>query len=214
MHHFQQAPPHNSPSGSAPHPQSNVNPSHLRQGNMQSNMPPLPPPAPSNYGSFQQPSQIPTVAQGWFSNNNIAAPQASHPATIPQPPPPPQAERTPPIKADQWDEIYLGVLHTQDAAKLRELLSHTNPELIMPTNGAPLVSQAVILTLVHRVGYLHYSFPAPFLTIHVSALCYCRRNDDGNRGVIQDVSLVASAFCSFPSARGSSTLSRVFNPCR
>jgi hypothetical protein len=84
--------------------------------------------------------------QPWFG---IAAPQASHPATIPQPPP--QPERTPPIKADQWDEIYLGVLHTQEPSKLRDLLAHSNPDVIMPLSGQALVSQAVILTLVHRV---------------------------------------------------------------
>ncbi|KAH6918752.1 hypothetical protein BKA70DRAFT_1248170 [Coprinopsis sp. MPI-PUGE-AT-0042] len=106
-----------------------------------------PPPAPQ-----PQPAQGP-VHQQWFG---IAAPQASHPATIPQPipqpAPQPQAERSPPIKPDQWDEIYLGVLHTQNSLKLRDLLSHTNPDVIMPLNGQPLVSQAVILTLVHRLA--------------------------------------------------------------
>ena len=110
--------------------------------------PNIPPPqGPSNYGNFP-PAQVPAP---WFPAT-IAAPQASHPATLPQPPPQPQSERSPPIKNEQWDDVYLGVLHTQDAAKLRELLSHTNPELIMPLNGTPLVSQAVILTLVHRVS--------------------------------------------------------------
>lgn len=130
---------------------------HLRS----QNIPPVNPP-PSNYGHThnnfqqqqqQQPQQQPLHAP-WFASG-IAAPQASHPATLPQPPPPqpqPQQERTPPIKPEQWDEMYLGVLHTQDASKLRELLSHTNPELIMPLNGNSLVSQAVILTLVHRLS--------------------------------------------------------------
>lgn len=87
----------------------------------------------------------------------IAAPQASHPATIPQPPPTQTSQdRTPPpIKAEQWDEVYLGVLQTQDATKLQDLLGHTNPDVIMPLSGPCLVSQAVILTLVHRVrGFL------------------------------------------------------------
>jgi len=32
------------------------------------------------------------------------------------------------------------------------LLSRTNPEVVLPLNGPPLVSQAVILTLVHRLS--------------------------------------------------------------
>ncbi|EAU88362.2 hypothetical protein CC1G_05128 [Coprinopsis cinerea okayama7 len=116
-----------------PQPYSHPHPHQVYQ--------PVPPPQP-------QPAPGP-VHQPWFG---IAAPQASHPATIPQPLPQPQPERTPPIKADQWDEIYLGVLHTQDVDKLRDLLGHTNPDLIMPLNGQPLVSQAVVLTLVHRLS--------------------------------------------------------------
>jgi hypothetical protein len=91
---------------------------------------------------------------------------------MPQPPPQQsQQNQSPPIKADQWDEIYLGVLHTQDASKLRELLSHTNPELIMPLNGPALVSQAVILTLVHRVrGLLFFFFSLVSSTPQLSAV--------------------------------------------
>ena len=88
----------------------------------------------------------------WF---NIAAPQASHPATLlqqqQQPVSVPVPERTPPAKTEDWDDVYLGVLHTQDSLKLRDLLSRTNPDHVFSINGTPLVSQAVILTLVHRV---------------------------------------------------------------
>jgi hypothetical protein len=67
--------------------------------------------------------------------------------------PPPAVAAAPPLlsKADQWDELYLGVLTSQDVGKLRDLLARTNPEIVLPLNSAPLVSQAVILTLVHRV---------------------------------------------------------------
>ncbi|KAK7049242.1 hypothetical protein VNI00_005843 [Paramarasmius palmivorus] len=158
LHHIQQAPQphHGSPAGSG---SSNINQSHLRQPNVQAN---LPPPStqvsPNNYsvphGTYPPPPppqvqpQQSMLSHPWLSNN-IVAPQASHPAI---PPPAPQAERTPPIKPEQWDEIYLGVLHTQDATKLRDLLAHTNPEVIMPLQGQVLVSQAVILTLVHRLS--------------------------------------------------------------
>ncbi|KAJ6618338.1 hypothetical protein B0H10DRAFT_2030437 [Mycena sp. CBHHK59/15] len=154
LHQFQQQPQQvrNSPGPSVQHAQpGGMSQPHMRQQN-------VPPAAqPQNYPpNFQQPPHIPPVLQHptWYVPPPIAAPQASHPATMPQPPPQQsqQQDRTPPIKADQWDEIYLGVLHTQDATKLRELLSHTNPELIMPLNGPTLVSQAVILTLVHRLS--------------------------------------------------------------
>ncbi|KAJ7261361.1 hypothetical protein B0H12DRAFT_1106443 [Mycena haematopus] len=150
LHQFQQPQQvRNSPGPSVQqHPQA-AN-AHLRQ----QNMPPPPPQQPPNYPgphNFQQP-QPPVMHPGWYGPA-IAAPQASHPATMPQPPPQPaQQERTPPLNADQWDDVYLGVLHTQDPSKLRELLSRTNPELIMPLNGPPLVSQAVMLTLVHRLS--------------------------------------------------------------
>ncbi|KAJ7684688.1 hypothetical protein DFH06DRAFT_1156346 [Mycena polygramma] len=147
LHQFQ--PPqqvHNSPGPSVQQhvPASNA---HLRQQNIP------PPPQPQNYPhNFQQPPPPPVMHPAWYGPA-IAAPQASHPATMPQPPPQqPQQERSPPIKPDQWDDVYLGVLHTQDPSKLRELLSHTNPELIMPLNGPTLVSQAVLLTLVHRLS--------------------------------------------------------------
>jgi hypothetical protein len=60
------------------------------------------------------------------------------------------------MKPEQWDEAYLSVLQTQDGKKLQDLLARTNPEVIMPLNGPCLVSQAVILTLVHRVRYYFY----------------------------------------------------------
>jgi len=44
------------------------------------------------------------------------------------------------------------VLGTQDPRQLRELLSRSNPDVIMPLKGSPPLSQAVILTLVHRLS--------------------------------------------------------------
>lgn len=135
LHRQQQMPP--PAQGPAPYPTHSFQPAQVPvpQQQQQQSQAPVPQPAP-----LQQP---------WY--NNLAAPQASHPASMPQAPMPPQAERTPPIKAEQWDEIYLGVLHTQDPSKLRELLGASNPDIVMPLNGPSLVSQAVVLTLVHRV---------------------------------------------------------------
>lgn len=101
------------------------------------------------HGGYQQPLPPPPVLhnpQTWF-NANIAAPQASHPAA-----PPPVESHTSPTQKEEWDESYLAVLGTQDLRQLRELLARSNPEMVMPLNGAPPLSQAVILTLVHRLA--------------------------------------------------------------
>lgn len=149
----QQQQPQNSPSGPPAPLQSNIQPPHLHQSTMPPN-PPVPTYGPQNHMPFQAPPpQQPPMQQQWY--NTIAAPQASHPATIPQPPPTqPAIERSPPVKADQWDEIYLGVLHAQEPGKLRDLLARTDPDLVLPLNGQLLVSQAVVLTLIHRVCFI------------------------------------------------------------
>jgi hypothetical protein len=177
LHLLQQSQTRNSPGGAVPQMQPSLNPPHRQQNTAQTSQ------APTNYshniGSFQQQSQPPPppVIHGSWYGAGIAAPQASHPATLPQPPlPQTQPERTPPIKPEQWDEIYLGVLHTQDTSKLRDLLSHTNPELIMPLNGPSLVSQAVILTLVHRVCSPAIKCVVLIHTLLSAAFCCRRRN--------------------------------------
>jgi hypothetical protein len=109
------------------------------------NVPPLygpPPQQPS-----QQPQQQPSMQGQWFPSG-IPAPQASHPAL------PPPTQQTPPAPSEEtWDDTYLSVLGTQDLRQLRELLARSNPEVIMPLKGQPPLSQAVILTLVHRVRH-------------------------------------------------------------
>jgi len=153
IHHIQPPQqPQNTAAGPPVPTQANVNPVHLRQANI----PPANPPVTTYaqpHAPFQQQQVQPPLPlqQQWY--NPIAAPQASHPAQIPQASiPQPQQERTPPLKSDQWDENYLGVLHSQDTNKLRDLLTRTNPDLVFPLNGVPLVSQAVILTLIHRLS--------------------------------------------------------------
>ena len=168
LHHPQQQ-TQNSPGTQAPPLQTNIAPSHLRQTNIA--------PAAANvptytqtHTSFQAPPPQSQLHQQWYSG--IAAPQASHPATIPQPPPATQAqsERSP-VKVDQWDEIYLGVLHSQDPTKLRDLLSRTNPDIVLPLNGTPLVSQAVILTLVHRVSVPTLLNCFVYINFHIVVCC-------------------------------------------
>lgn len=104
---------------------------------------------PQQHGGYQQTLPPPPVLhppQSWF-NANIAAPQASHPAA-----PPPVQSHTPPGPTEEWDESYLAVLGTQDLRQLRELLARSNPEVVMPLNSTSPLSQAVILTLVHRLA--------------------------------------------------------------
>ncbi|KAI0781076.1 hypothetical protein BD413DRAFT_462702 [Trametes elegans] len=109
--------------------------------------------------AFQQPppppqQQGPPMHGAWFGPN-IAAPQASHPTA---PPPIPQQQplsrATPPAsgQTEEWDDAYLTVLGSQDMRQLRELLARSNPEIVMPLNGPSPLSQAVMLTLVHRLS--------------------------------------------------------------
>lgn len=111
------------------------------------------------YGPVQQQQQqqlpLPPPMHGpWFGPSQIAAPQASHPAA---PPPVPSQTliRTPPpsVQSEEWDDTYLAVLGSQDSRQLRELLARSNPDLVMPLNGNTPLSQAVVLTLVHRVRF-------------------------------------------------------------
>jgi len=51
-----------------------------------------------------------------------------------------------------WDVTYLTVLYTQDLGQLRELLARSTPEVVMPLLSTPPLSQAVILTLLHRLA--------------------------------------------------------------
>lgn len=183
LHHLQQ--PQQAQNTSAGPPpsqlQSSVSgPSHLRSINLAPPSNPAPPTYTQPLPPFQQAPQ-PSIHQQWYSS--IAAPQASHPATIPQPPSTTsQDEKTPPppkpsssgtatatastaTSTEDWDTIYLDVLTSQDVNRLRSLLSRTNPEIVLPLNGPALVSQAVILTLVHRVCFVPCFHDLIFLTL-------------------------------------------------
>ncbi|KAJ3556900.1 hypothetical protein NM688_g1771 [Phlebia brevispora] len=116
---------------------------------------------PQQHGPYQQQSQPQQQQQQpaapmhgpWFASN-IAAPQASHPAAPPPVPAQSNITRTPPMtsQTEEWDDTYLAVLGSQDSRQLRELLARSNPEIVMPLNGQCPLSQAVVLTLVHRLS--------------------------------------------------------------
>lgn len=158
-----------SPGASGPlHQGGPIAQSHLRQVPVTQ--------GPTNYGQthppYQQQQSPPNNMQGpsWYSTG-IAAPQASHPLAPPPPPPPPppQTQRSPPAQSqrEEWDDTYLAVLGTQDPRQLRELLSRSNPEVVMPLNGTGPLSQAVVLTLLHRVCLL--CSPVP---LNIDPFCF------------------------------------------
>jgi hypothetical protein len=120
----------------------------------QQNLPPATQPTytAQPHSSYPQQTQPPPMHGSWYASPNIAAPQASHPIAPPPPPPPLSSQRSPPAQSEEWDETYLGVLGTQDPKQLRELLARSNPEIVMPLNGPSPLSQAVILTLLHRLA--------------------------------------------------------------
>jgi hypothetical protein len=152
-HHQQHQQHSSSPGPSGQYLQGNqMGQGHLRQ-------PPVSQ-GPSSYTQShmpiqQQQQQPPSgMQQQWFSSG-IAAPQASHPLAPPPPPPPPQQKQQtspPAVSSEEWDDTYLAVLGTQDPRQLRELLSRSNPEIVLPLKGTGPLSQAVVLTLLHRVS--------------------------------------------------------------
>ncbi|QRW17722.1 inactive protein kinase [Rhizoctonia solani] len=123
---------------SVPSPLSNIGPgpSYGSQQQQQPSYQPQPQPQQQSYNQWMQPQQQPQQQQ-------------------PQPQPQPQSQQQPQQqRSEDWDDTFLGVLSTQDHGKLRELLARCNPEVIMPSsgNGQSPLSQAVVLTLIHRLS--------------------------------------------------------------
>jgi len=139
------------PSGAVVPYNQQSQPSHIRQQPAQIAYGPMPPP-PQQLAPPPPPMQniqnMQNMQSTWFQPS-MPAPQASHPAVLPPPAP---AHHTPPAQSEEWDDTYLAVLGLQDPRQLRDLLSRSNPDVVMPLKGQPPLSQAVILTLVHRVG--------------------------------------------------------------
>lgn len=107
--------------------------------------------APTNYQQGPTPSALhnqwyaPPLS-GSHGNGQSGLPQSASQNVMQQPPPP-----TGP-RPEEMDDTFLAVLGTQDMKQLRELLARSTPDVIMPTSGTGPLSQAVILTLVHRVS--------------------------------------------------------------
>ncbi|KAH7107770.1 hypothetical protein BKA62DRAFT_684399 [Auriculariales sp. MPI-PUGE-AT-0066] len=83
--------------------------------------------------------------------NYFPAPHPTLPQTAPPPPVPYNIPTQPAVK-DEWDDVYMSVLGKNDLNALRDLLSRSDPEVIMPLNGHVPLSPAVVLTLIHRIS--------------------------------------------------------------
>lgn len=127
-------------------------PSHLRQGHT-AIAPQVP--AYASSAGYTQPSSA--QSQNWYSGTiptQATPPSNTSNVTLP-----------PPSKADDYEELFMTVLGSQDMRQLRELLARSSPEVILPASGKSPLSQAIILTLIHRVCRIDVS---PF--IHVNPL--------------------------------------------
>ena len=98
-----------------------------------------------NFSAFQQPT--PPSSQ-WYGSP-VTSHHSSHSQmqAISQSP----SSQTTSGRTEDWDDTYLAVLGTQDLKQLRELLARSSPDVVMPNSGNGPLSQAVMLTLVHRV---------------------------------------------------------------
>jgi hypothetical protein len=131
----------------APAPQYS---SQLRQApiNAPQTYPPPPPP------QFSQPQPTGNNPAQWYQPPPIVAPQASHP-TLPPPVAQVQSQQVAQAASlpprEEWDDTYLHVLHQENLQQLQDLLSRSDPDAVMPLNAHVPLSQAVVLTLIHRV---------------------------------------------------------------
>ncbi|EUC64992.1 WD40 repeat-containing nuclear protein, putative [Rhizoctonia solani AG-3 Rhs1AP] len=132
-------------------PGPSMQPSHMRGASIPSPLSSIG--QPPSYGPQQQQQQQqqtyqqPQPQQHQQSYNQWMQPQQQQPQQQSQ-----QQPQQP--RSEDWDDTFLGVLSTQDHGKLRELLARCNPEVIMPSsgNGQSPLSQAVVLTLIHRLS--------------------------------------------------------------
>ena len=121
--------------------------SHHRSGAL----PSMGPNYQSNYPPFQQGPPPSSLHNQWYGPT-MPGPHSTQSSAVPQTSQQQQVAQQPPAPREEWDDKYLTVLRSQDVKELRDLLSVSNPDVIMPTSGVGPLSQAVILTLVHRVS--------------------------------------------------------------
>lgn len=131
-----------------PTPSEYLQQQHLRQAG-------APPSSTSSY--------LPTYSQpqnnGWNNStlpSNVQQPLGPPPmiSSIVNVPPPaqPQAPAPAPVRVEDWDSTFLGTLGQNDQKQIRDLLSRTPPDVVLPVGQLSPLSQTVILALIHRVS--------------------------------------------------------------
>jgi len=98
-------------------------------------------------GSYGPPPP-PAQAQNWYPAPSLPS-QATPPSSTQSVGIAPSSS-----KNEDWEEVFMSVLGGQDLRQLRELLARSNPEVILPSSGKGPLSQAVVLTLIHRLASL------------------------------------------------------------
>jgi hypothetical protein len=134
-------------------PQAPSYPSQLRQAPINAPQQSYAPPLPQQPQFSQAPPPPPATTQTQWYQPPMVAPQASHPTLPPPVAPAPQqaALAALPPRQEEWDDAYLHVLHQESLQQLQDLLSRSDPDAVMPLNAPVPLSQAVVLTLIHRV---------------------------------------------------------------
>jgi len=123
--------------------QSPINAAHHRAGTL--------PSMGANYPSSFQQGPPPQPLHGQWYGSSMSGNHGGQ-GTLPQQSSQPVMQPQSAPRQEEVDDTFLQVLGTQDLKQLRELLARSNPEVIMPTTGTGPLSQAVILTLVHRLS--------------------------------------------------------------
>lgn len=144
--------------------------------------PPQLPPQPQQ--QYQPPSQPPIGSYSQQSYKQQQQQQAPQPQQLKIQQPPQQQHQSQQVTnaapmprgfgapaGEDWDDIFLATLQSHDPRQLRDLLARCNPDVIMPVKRELTpISQAVVLTLIHRVSCLiEYYCLVKCLTCRISS---------------------------------------------
>jgi len=131
---------------------------HHRQGPGPNNSAP-----PPSYLSYPQPQPQPQPQSqpqpqpqqgGWVNpgiTQSIQAPLGPPPQAIPNIVSPP-IQAPAPVRVEDWDSTFLNTLGQNDHKQLRDLLSRSPPDVVLPVGQSSPLSQTVILALIHRMA--------------------------------------------------------------
>ncbi|KAG8865326.1 hypothetical protein FRB96_000216 [Tulasnella sp. 330] len=77
---------------------------------------------------------------------------AAPPTQAPAPAPAPHRAEPTPHRNEDWDSTFLNTLGQNDHKQIRDLLSRTPPDSVLPVGQVSPLSQTVILALIHRLA--------------------------------------------------------------